>query len=84
MHQQKSQPELERSNFELLYRRHMPTLLEYMNRHISSQEDAQDLLVEVFLAALEQFEQLEQLGEREQQAWLGSSDWSEGCAGMLT
>lgn len=70
MYQQKSQPERERSNFELLYRQHMPTLLEYMNRHISSQEDAQDLLVEVFLAALEQFERLEQLDERKQQAWL--------------
>lgn len=70
MYRQKSQPEPERSDFELLYRRHMPALLAYMNGRISSQEDAQDLLVEVFLAALEQFERLEQLGEREQLAWL--------------
>lgn len=70
MYQQKSQPEPERSDFELLYRRHMPVLLAYVNRHLSSREDAEDLLVEVFLAALEYFEKLKQFDERAQLAWL--------------
>jgi RNA polymerase sigma factor (sigma-70 family) len=70
MYQQESQPEPERSDFELLYRRHMPVLLAYVNRQISSREDAEDLLVEVFLAALEYFERLQHFDERAQLAWL--------------
>ncbi len=37
----------------VLYQRYAPGILTYIRRHISSPEDAEDLLVEVFLAALE-------------------------------
>lgn len=70
MYQPGSRPEPEKSDFELLYRRHMPTLLAYVNRHLSSREDAEDLLVEVFQAAFEQFEKLEHMDDRGQLLWL--------------
>ena len=41
----------------------------YLYRHAHSLEDAEDLLLEVFLAALER-PGFEQLGEKEQEAWL--------------
>ena len=37
----------------LLYRKHAPGLLAYVRMHITSVEDAEDLVVEVFMAALE-------------------------------
>jgi RNA polymerase sigma factor (sigma-70 family) len=36
-----------------LYQTYAPIILAYMDRHISIKEDAEDLLLEVFLAALE-------------------------------
>lgn len=53
----------------LLYQRHAPKLFDYIRRHLASFEDAEDLLVEVFVAALE-YEQFVALTEPEQQAWL--------------
>ena len=53
----------------VLYQRHAPSILTYIRRHISSPEDAEDLLVEVFLAALEH-NNLLCLNEGEQLAWL--------------
>src|SRR5260370_34849449 len=52
----------------VLYQRHAPSILTYIRRHISSPEDAEDLLVEVFLAALEHNNML-CLNEGEQLAW---------------
>lgn len=41
------------SREEVLYRRYAPQIFTYLLRHLSSQQDAEDLLVEVFLALLE-------------------------------
>ncbi len=35
-----------------LYRRHVYTLLSFIRRYVSTREDAEDVLLEVFLAAL--------------------------------
>lgn len=53
----------------LLYRRYAPGLLTYVRMHIPLDEDAEDLVVEVFLAAIENAKFLT-LSEREQQLWL--------------
>jgi len=37
----------------LLYRRYAPSLLAYLYKRTSSWEDAEDVLVDIFLAALE-------------------------------
>lgn len=52
-----------------VYRQYSPALLAYLYRHLRSLEDAEDLLLDVFLAALERpgFEGLE---AKEQEAWL--------------
>lgn len=52
-----------------VYQRYAPALFAYLYRHASSLEDTEDLLLEVFLAALER-PGFEQLGAREQEAWL--------------
>jgi RNA polymerase sigma factor (sigma-70 family) len=52
-----------------LYQRHAPRLLLYVYRHVPSLEDAEDLLLEVFIAALEN-PHLNKLSEQEQLAWL--------------
>ena len=44
---------LDGSPVEKLYRQHAPTLLRYIHRSIFSPEEADDILVEVFLAAIE-------------------------------
>ena len=53
----------------LLYRKHAPGLLAYVRMHITSAEDAEDLLVEVFMAALEN-KKIATLSEKEKQLWL--------------
>ena len=53
----------------LLYRKHAPGLLAYVRMHIASAEDAEDLLVEVFMAALENAK-FAALSEKEKQLWL--------------
>src|SRR5260370_28233398 len=55
-----------------LYRRYAPGILAYLRRHLPKQEDAEDLLLEVFLAALEYEPRLASLSEDEQRAWLGT------------
>lgn len=55
--------------FAELYQRHVYTLLSFIRRYISSREDAEDVLLEVFLAAMER-NALVGLNEREQLAWL--------------
>ena len=53
----------------LLYRKHAPGLLMYVRMHITSVEDAEDLVVEVFMAALENTK-FAVLSEKEKQSWL--------------
>jgi RNA polymerase sigma factor (sigma-70 family) len=53
-----------------LYRRYAPGILAYLRRHMPTQEDAEDLLLEVFLSALEHEPRLAGLSEDEQRAWL--------------
>ena len=53
----------------LLYRKHAPGILAYVRNHITSQEDAEDLVAEVFLAAIEN-ETFASLSEKAKQSWL--------------
>ena len=52
-----------------LYRQFAPAILAYLVRHMSYREDAEDILVEVFLAALEN-EPFLMLPEKAQLVWL--------------
>jgi RNA polymerase sigma factor (sigma-70 family) len=52
-----------------VYQRYAAALFAYLYRHSSSLEDTEDLLLEVFLAALER-PGFEQLSEKQQEAWL--------------
>lgn len=52
-----------------LYQRHVHTLLSFIRRYVGTREDAEDVLLEVFLAAMER-NALMGLGEGEQLAWL--------------
>src|SRR5947209_20066280 len=54
---------------ELLFRKYAPGLLTYVRLHITSPEDAEDLVVEVFTAALENAK-FAALSEKEKQLWL--------------
>ena len=54
---------------ELLFRKYAPGLLTYFRMHLTSGEDAEDLMVEVFLAALENAK-FAALSEKEKQLWL--------------
>jgi RNA polymerase sigma factor (sigma-70 family) len=53
----------------VLYDRHASTIFTYLRQHAPSREDAEDMLLEVFLAALER-SVLSGLAEEEQLAWL--------------
>jgi len=52
-----------------LYQRHVYTLLSYIRRSVPMREDAEDVLLEVFMAAFER-NALAGLSEGEQLAWL--------------
>ncbi|HEY6541211.1 MAG TPA: sigma-70 family RNA polymerase sigma factor [Ktedonobacteraceae bacterium] len=52
-----------------LYQQYAPAIFAYLLRHMSSREDAEDILVEVFLAALEN-ETFLMLPEKAQLVWL--------------
>lgn len=52
-----------------LYRAYAPAILAYLRGRASSQEDAEDLLLEVFLAAFER-NSLAELSPERQSAWL--------------
>lgn len=52
-----------------LYQSYAPAILAYIRQRTPSREDAEDVLVEIFLAALEN-DTLTGMGEKEQQAWL--------------
>src|SRR5258707_15856929 len=53
----------------LLYRKYAPGLLTYVRMRIPSPEDAEDLVVEVFVAAIENAK-FAALSEKEKQLWL--------------
>ena len=53
----------------ILYQRHAPALFAYLCMHTPTRDDAKDLLVEIFLAALEG-ERFRELSEDEQRSWL--------------
>jgi RNA polymerase sigma-70 factor (ECF subfamily) len=53
----------------LLYRKYAPGLLRYVHMHLTAAEDAEDLVVEVFLAALENAK-FAALSENAKQLWL--------------
>lgn len=59
------------AGMEALYQQYAPVLYLYLTRHVSREEDAEDLLVDVFLAALEN-KQFANLPEKTQLAWLWS------------
>ncbi len=52
-----------------LYQHYWLTILASIRQHISSREDAEDILLEVFVAALESTSLLT-MGEKQQLAWL--------------
>jgi RNA polymerase sigma-70 factor (ECF subfamily) len=54
----------------ILYRCHAPTILAYVRKHVPCSEDAEDVLLDVFLAALEHDSVFLHLEERQQLAWL--------------
>ena len=60
---------LDPSHVAALYQQHAPVLFAYLHRHTGSWEDAEDLLLEVFLAALKD-RQLGLLPASSQVAWL--------------
>ncbi|GCF10925.1 RNA polymerase sigma factor [Dictyobacter arantiisoli] len=68
MHQRQRQV-FDRSPVEKLYDKHARDILRYIHRYIFSNEDTDDLLVEVFLAAI-QSPTLPKLSMEEQFAWL--------------
>ncbi len=53
----------------LLYQRHASVVLAYLLRQIASREDAEDLLLDIFVVVLEKGESLGQ-DEQRQRAWL--------------
>ena len=68
MYQKQSQA-LDNSLLENLYKKHARDVLRYVQRYLFSREDADDILVEVFLAALENGKVLN-LNAGGQLAWL--------------
>src|SRR4051794_29258677 len=54
-----------------LYQRFAPVIFAYIYKNTSSREDAEDLLLEVFLAALER-SSFTKLSAKEQEIWLWS------------
>jgi RNA polymerase sigma factor (sigma-70 family) len=59
----------DKAHLSAVYKRYAPALFAYLYRHASSLEDTEDLLLEVFLAALER-PNFAELGTKEQEAWL--------------
>ncbi len=59
----------EASQVDELYRQHAHTILLYVRKQVGSLEDAEDIVLEVFTAALES-QTLAGLKDQEQQAWL--------------
>ncbi|HEU5347608.1 MAG TPA: RNA polymerase sigma factor [Ktedonobacterales bacterium] len=62
-------PAGEDSPVDTLYRRHAPAIFAYLRQHTATRADAEDLLLDVFVTALEH-EPLASLPETGQLAWL--------------
>ncbi len=60
---------LDRSQLAQLYHKLAPKILRSVQRQVSSAQDAEDILIEVFVAALESAS-FASLSEHDQQAWL--------------
>lgn len=69
MERPSSDAHLDASAVAALYRQYAPTLLAYLRRRAASWEDAEDLLLEVFLAAIER-EQIFAIPEEGRLPWL--------------
>src|SRR6266567_8367940 len=67
--QQQDKHELEYSSNSTLYERHAAVILAYVRSRTASWQDAEDLTLEVFLAALEH-DNLSWLGDKQQFVWL--------------
>ena len=63
------EPPINDSPAAVLYQAYAPALLNYVRRHISSREDAEDIVLGVFVAALESGVLLTR-SEKEREAWL--------------
>ena len=60
---------LDRALLAHIYQQSAPKILDYICEHVSSLPDAEDILIDVFVAALESAA-FASLTEQEQQAWL--------------
>jgi RNA polymerase sigma factor (sigma-70 family) len=69
MQQRSGAASLEDSPAAALYERYATTVLTYLRRRLPSREDAEDLMLDVFLAAFER-NSLSGLAEKERSAWL--------------
>ncbi len=69
MDRRSSQAKLDESSLAQIYQQHAPGMFAYLRRKTASREDAEDILLEVFLAAFEQG-QISTLPTAEQVAWL--------------
>ena len=63
------QPMTHEVDIAFLYQRYASGIFAYLRHHLFSLEDAEDILVDVFLAALEE-EKMMRLTEQERAAWL--------------
>lgn len=72
MQQPQAVPAHDDSQIAKLYRQHALSIMIYVHRHVSSREDAEDIVLDVFLAALNQknLVTLTNLDEQQQLAWL--------------
>jgi RNA polymerase sigma-70 factor (ECF subfamily) len=67
--QQNQGTTLDNPSLAILYQRFAPVIFAYLHRHLAAREDAEDLLLEVFLAALER-QDFAELHLSEQESWL--------------
>jgi RNA polymerase sigma-70 factor (ECF subfamily) len=69
--QQNQGAALDQPDLAVLYQRFAPVLFAHLQRHTAAREDAEDLLLEVFVAALE-YPRFATLSAKEQEGWLWS------------
>jgi len=68
--QQQRSPQVDTSLVALLYQRHASPIFRFVRRHILSLEDAEDITLEVFLAAIEQEKTLSEMNDEARLGWL--------------
>ena len=69
MHSSLSNEKTDEAQVSVLYQQYAPQIFTYLRLHLRSREDAEDLLVEIFLACLEN-SSLGELSGPQQHAWL--------------